>query len=128
MAALPVPVFLIWIYTFRGYNNICWCHEEAFGRVGSVSVQGCVMITNPGCLVIYLIIIELIIQFPFLPGDVPSGNVHDGSMPLEMSMMDECTSSLLEDRGENSVAMLKFPENMEFNEGSHTDSSVKESD
>ncbi|KAJ6902390.1 hypothetical protein NC651_020007 [Populus alba x Populus x berolinensis] len=51
-----------------------------------------------------------------------------GMYRLEMSMMDQCTSSLLEDHGENSVAMLKFPENMEFNEGSHTDSSVKESD
>lgn len=31
--------------------------REAFGRVGSVSVQVCVMITNLGCLIIYLIII-----------------------------------------------------------------------
>ncbi|KAJ6768214.1 AMINO ACID TRANSPORTER [Salix koriyanagi] len=46
--------------------------REAFGRVGSVSVQVCVMITNLGCLIIYLIII----------GDVLSGNVHDGSVHL----------------------------------------------
>ncbi|KAL9402292.1 hypothetical protein Peur_006141 [Populus x canadensis] len=116
--------------------------REAFGRGGSVSVQGCVMITIPGCL----IIIELIIHLPFLPGDVPSGNVHDGSMHL--GVLQEWfgilvllrSSSLLFllcfhwscsgvwDHGENSVAMLKFPENMEFNEGSHADYSVKESD
>jgi hypothetical protein len=36
------------------YAGVMW---EAFGRVGSVSVQGCVMITIPGCLIIYLIII-----------------------------------------------------------------------
>jgi len=35
------------------YAGVMW---EAFGRVGSVSVQGCVMITIPGCLIIYLII------------------------------------------------------------------------
>lgn len=31
--------------------------REVFGRVGSVSVQICVIITNLGCLIIYLIII-----------------------------------------------------------------------
>lgn len=31
--------------------------KESFGRLGSVSVQICVMITNLGCLIIYLIII-----------------------------------------------------------------------
>jgi hypothetical protein len=31
------------------YAGVMW---EAFGRVGSVSVQGCVMITIPGCLII----------------------------------------------------------------------------
>jgi hypothetical protein len=36
------------------YAGVMW---EAFGRVGSVFVQGCVMITIPGCLIIYLIII-----------------------------------------------------------------------
>ncbi|KAJ6772534.1 AMINO ACID TRANSPORTER [Salix koriyanagi] len=46
--------------------------REVFGRVGSVSVQICVIITNLGCLIIYLIII----------GDVLSGNFHDGSMHL----------------------------------------------
>ncbi|KAL4556949.1 hypothetical protein LXL04_035118 [Taraxacum kok-saghyz] len=37
--------------------------KESFGRIGSVAVQICVMITNLGCLIIYLIII----------GDVLSG-------------------------------------------------------
>ncbi|KAJ6325015.1 hypothetical protein OIU76_012158 [Salix suchowensis] len=46
--------------------------REVFGRVGSMSVQICVIITNLGCLIIYLIII----------GDVLSGNFHDGSMHL----------------------------------------------
>lgn len=31
--------------------------KESFGRVGSVAVQICVLITNFGCLIIYLIII-----------------------------------------------------------------------
>ncbi|KAH7853900.1 hypothetical protein Vadar_007820 [Vaccinium darrowii] len=42
---------------------------ESFGRVGSVAVQICVMVTNFGCLTIYLIII----------GDVLSGNQLDGA-------------------------------------------------
>jgi hypothetical protein len=50
------------------------------------------------------------------------------SLSNKWSSSGKRTSSLLEDHGENSVAMLKFPENLEFNEGSHTDSSVKESD
>ncbi|KAA8534005.1 hypothetical protein F0562_031522 [Nyssa sinensis] len=43
--------------------------KESFGRFGSVAVQICVMITNCGCLIIYLIII----------GDVLSGNESEGS-------------------------------------------------
>lgn len=31
--------------------------KESFGRVGSVALQVCVMITNLGCLIVYLIII-----------------------------------------------------------------------
>ncbi|XP_031278802.1 amino acid transporter AVT6C-like [Pistacia vera] len=42
--------------------------KESFGRVGSVAVQICIMITNLGCLIIYLIII----------GDVLSGNQPGG--------------------------------------------------
>ncbi|KAG4196255.1 hypothetical protein ERO13_A06G159300v2 [Gossypium hirsutum] len=46
--------------------------RESFGRVGSILVQICVMITNLGCLIIYLIII----------GDVLSGNQPEGSVHL----------------------------------------------
>nr|KJB67478.1 hypothetical protein B456_010G192600 [Gossypium raimondii] len=45
---------------------------ESFGRVGSILVQICVMITNLGCLIIFLIII----------GDVLSGNQLEGSVHL----------------------------------------------
>lgn len=31
--------------------------KESFGRVGSMATQVCVMITNLGCLIMYLIII-----------------------------------------------------------------------
>ncbi|XP_071722868.1 amino acid transporter AVT6C-like [Rutidosis leptorrhynchoides] len=44
--------------------------EESFGRLGSVVVQICVMITNLGCLIIYLIII----------GDVLSGSNHEDTV------------------------------------------------
>lgn len=46
--------------------------KDSFGRLGSVLVQICVMITNLGCLIIYLIII----------GDVLSGNQAEGSVHL----------------------------------------------
>ncbi|TYG65690.1 hypothetical protein ES288_D06G206400v1 [Gossypium darwinii] len=46
--------------------------RESFGRVGSILVQICVMITNLGCLIIFLIII----------GDVLSGNQLEGSVHL----------------------------------------------
>ncbi|KAE8689640.1 Transmembrane amino acid transporter family protein isoform 2 [Hibiscus syriacus] len=46
--------------------------RESFGKVGSILVQICVMITNLGCLIIYLIII----------GDVLSGNQPGGSVHL----------------------------------------------
>lgn len=46
--------------------------KESFGKVGSVAVQVCVMITNLGCQIIYLIII----------GDVLSGSQPDGSVHL----------------------------------------------
>ncbi|EPS64931.1 amino acid transporter [Genlisea aurea] len=45
---------------------------ESFGRFGSVSLQLCVMITNIGALIIYLIII----------GDVLSGNESGGTVHL----------------------------------------------
>ncbi|XP_065872946.1 amino acid transporter AVT6C-like [Euphorbia lathyris] len=46
--------------------------KEAFGPVGSIAVQLCVMFTNLGCLIVYLIII----------GDVLSGNVEEGSVHI----------------------------------------------
>ncbi|KAL4309137.1 hypothetical protein GQ457_01G043900 [Hibiscus cannabinus] len=46
--------------------------RESFGKVGSILVQICVMITNLGCLIIYLIII----------GDVLSGNQPEGIVHL----------------------------------------------
>ncbi|XVF84083.1 hypothetical protein PTKIN_Ptkin16aG0546200 [Pterospermum kingtungense] len=45
---------------------------ESFGSLGSISVQICVMITNLGCLIIYLIII----------GDVLCGNQTGGTLHL----------------------------------------------
>ncbi|GFZ15084.1 transmembrane amino acid transporter family protein [Actinidia rufa] len=45
---------------------------ESFGRLGSVAVQICVMMTNLGCLIVYLIII----------GDVLCGNHLEGSVQL----------------------------------------------
>ncbi|XP_050209228.1 amino acid transporter AVT6C-like isoform X1 [Mercurialis annua] len=44
----------------------------SFGRVGSLAVQICVVITNLGCLIIYLIII----------GDVLCGNEYGGTLHL----------------------------------------------
>ncbi|KAI5579076.1 hypothetical protein BDE02_08G067900 [Populus trichocarpa] len=75
------------------YAGVMW---EAFGRVGSVSVQGCVMITIPGCLIIYLIII----------GDVPSGNVHDGSMHL--GVLQEWFGILVLLRSSSLLFLLRF--------------------
>ncbi|KAL5539949.1 hypothetical protein UlMin_043872 [Ulmus minor] len=46
--------------------------KESFGQVGSVATQICVMITNLGCLIMYLIII----------GDVLSGNQPEGTVHL----------------------------------------------
>ncbi|PON83235.1 Amino acid transporter, transmembrane domain containing protein [Trema orientale] len=52
--------------TYAGVMN------ESFGRVGSVATQVCVMVTNLGCLIIYLIII----------GDVLSGSQTGGTVHL----------------------------------------------
>ncbi|KAL5711471.1 hypothetical protein ACHQM5_021923 [Ranunculus cassubicifolius] len=46
---------------------------ESFGRVGSVALQVCVMVTNMGSLIIYLIIIGDV-----LSGTESNGNVHYG--------------------------------------------------
>lgn len=47
--------------------------KEAFGRLGSVATQVCVMITNLGCLIMYLIIMGDV-----LSGSQPEGVVHLG--------------------------------------------------
>ncbi|EXB25861.1 hypothetical protein L484_012287 [Morus notabilis] len=47
--------------------------KESFGQVGSVATQICVMITNFGCLIMYLIIIGDV-----LSGSKPEGSVHLG--------------------------------------------------
>ncbi|PON79063.1 Amino acid transporter, transmembrane domain containing protein [Parasponia andersonii] len=52
--------------TYAGVMN------ESFGRVGSVATQVCIMVTNLGCLIIYLIII----------GDVLSGSQTGGTVHL----------------------------------------------
>ncbi|KAM6583111.1 hypothetical protein CsatB_010113 [Cannabis sativa] len=52
--------------TYAGVMN------ESFGRLGSVATQVCVMVTNLGCLIIYLIII----------GDVLSGSQSGGTVHL----------------------------------------------
>ncbi|PON79075.1 Amino acid transporter, transmembrane domain containing protein [Parasponia andersonii] len=53
--------------TYAGVMN------ESFGRVGSVATQVCVMITNLGCLIMYLIIIADV-----LSGSQNGGTVHLG--------------------------------------------------
>ncbi|KAF2296354.1 hypothetical protein GH714_037514 [Hevea brasiliensis] len=68
-----ISVEFLMRYTYSGESKTyAGVMREAFGTVGSVAVQICVMITNLGCLIIYLIII----------GDVLSGNVHEGSVHL----------------------------------------------
>ncbi|MBA0723610.1 hypothetical protein Golax_004177 [Gossypium laxum] len=51
---------------------------ESFGSLGSLAVQICVMVTNLGCLIIYLIII----------GDVLCGNESGGTLHLGHSMVE----------------------------------------
>ncbi|KAJ9175967.1 hypothetical protein P3X46_014463 [Hevea brasiliensis] len=70
---VDISVEFLMRYTYSGESKTyAGVMREAFGPVGSVAVQICVMITNLGCLIIYLIII----------GDVLSGNVHEGSVHL----------------------------------------------
>ncbi|XP_023737382.1 amino acid transporter AVT6C [Lactuca sativa] len=52
--------------------------KESFGKIGSVAVQICVMITNLGCLIIYLIII----------GDVLSG-AQSGEESVHLGVLQE---------------------------------------
>lgn len=45
-------------FTYRGESKTyAALMNESFGKIGSVAVQICVMITNLGCLIMYLIII-----------------------------------------------------------------------
>ncbi|CAK9135862.1 unnamed protein product [Ilex paraguariensis] len=61
---VDISVKFLMKFTYSGESTTyAGLMKESFGRVGSVAVQICVMITNLGCLIIYLIII----------GDVLSG-------------------------------------------------------
>ncbi|KAF2296332.1 hypothetical protein GH714_037434 [Hevea brasiliensis] len=56
---VDISVVFLMRYTYSGESKTyAGVMREAFGTVGSVAVQICVMITNLGCLIIYLIIIE----------------------------------------------------------------------
>ncbi|XVF24207.1 hypothetical protein REPUB_Repub13aG0107800 [Reevesia pubescens] len=68
-----ISVEFLMRYTHAGNSTTyAGVMTESFGRVGSVLLQICVMLTNFGCLIIYLIII----------GDVLSGNEPEGSVHL----------------------------------------------
>ncbi|EEF41531.1 amino acid transporter, putative [Ricinus communis] len=68
-----ISVEFLMRYTHSGESTTyAGVMREAFGPLGSAAVQICVMITNLGCLIIYLIII----------GDVLSGNEQEGSVHL----------------------------------------------
>ncbi|XP_027163209.1 amino acid transporter AVT6C-like [Coffea eugenioides] len=61
---VDISVEFLLRFTYNGESRTyAGLMYESFGRVGSVAVQICVMLTNLGCLIIYLIII----------GDVLSG-------------------------------------------------------
>ncbi|KAK2982444.1 hypothetical protein RJ640_026287 [Escallonia rubra] len=56
---VDVSVEFMLRFTYSGESKTyAGLMRESFGRLGSVAVQICVMITNLGCLIIYLIIIE----------------------------------------------------------------------
>lgn len=70
---VDISVEFLMRYTHSGQSTTyAGVMKEAYGVVGSVAVQVCVMMTNLGCLIMYLIII----------GDVLSGKNHDGSAHL----------------------------------------------
>ncbi|KAK6121986.1 hypothetical protein DH2020_044269 [Rehmannia glutinosa] len=70
---VEVTVEFLLKYTHSGESNTYGeLMAESFGKVGSVALQVCVMITNLGALIIYLIII----------GDVLSGNESEGTVHL----------------------------------------------
>ncbi|XP_021904148.1 amino acid transporter AVT6C-like [Carica papaya] len=70
---VDISVEFLMRFTYSGvsttYSGVM---RESFGRLGSVAVQISVMITNLGCLIVYLIII----------GDVLCGNQPEGSVHL----------------------------------------------
>ncbi|KAK6145606.1 hypothetical protein DH2020_022426 [Rehmannia glutinosa] len=70
---VEVTVEFLLKYTHSGESNTYGeLMAESFGKFGSVALQVCVMITNLGALIIYLIII----------GDVLSGNESEGTVHL----------------------------------------------
>lgn len=68
LIAIVVEISVEFMLRFT-YSGQCTTYaglmRESFGRVGSVSVQICVMITNLGCLIMYLIIIGKNLNFHF---------------------------------------------------------------
>ncbi|KAL9421783.1 hypothetical protein AB3S75_034118 [Citrus x aurantiifolia] len=69
-----ISVDILMRYTHAGETSTyAGVMRESFGRAGSVAVQLCVMITNLGCLIIFLIIIGDV-----LCGKQPEGSVHLG--------------------------------------------------
>ncbi|KAL6531142.1 hypothetical protein OROHE_014211 [Orobanche hederae] len=70
---VEVTVEFLLKYTHSGESNTYGeLMAESFGKFGSVALQVCVVITNLGALIIYLIII----------GDVLSGNESEGTVHL----------------------------------------------
>ncbi|KAJ4833889.1 hypothetical protein Tsubulata_048064 [Turnera subulata] len=70
---VDISVEFLMRYTHSGQaTTYAGVMKEGYGKAGSVAVQVCVMMTNLGCLIMYLIII----------GDVLSGKTHDGSVHL----------------------------------------------
>ncbi|KAL0003466.1 hypothetical protein SO802_017247 [Lithocarpus litseifolius] len=68
-----VSVEFLMRFTHSGHSRTyAGVMRESFGRVGAVAAQVCVMVTNLGCLIMYLIII----------GDVLSGNQPEGVVHL----------------------------------------------
>ncbi|KAB1214106.1 putative sodium-coupled neutral amino acid transporter 7 [Morella rubra] len=75
VVALLVDVSVEFLMRFTHSGNTttyAGVMRESFGRVGSLATQICIMITNLGCLIMYLIIL----------GDVLSGNQPEGVVHL----------------------------------------------
>ncbi|CAH1424968.1 unnamed protein product [Lactuca virosa] len=82
ITAFVVEVTVEFLLRYTNYtgeaNTYGGVMAESFGKFGSISLQLCVMITNLGALIIYLIII----------GDVLSGSQSDGV--LHSGILQEC--------------------------------------